>query len=106
MGCDSRPDKTVPSSQMQISWTAHALEDLVRLHEFLKDVNPAAAARAIQSLVGGAGQLQQFPRLGPKLPEFSPRDVRRILIGDYELRYEITPAGIHVLRLWHARETR
>jgi len=35
-----------------------------------------------------------------------PREVRRIIVGDYELRYEIADATIFILRLWHSRENR
>jgi hypothetical protein len=51
---------------------------LVRLHEFLEPVNPRAAALA----------------------------VRRILIGDYEMRYELTARDVFVLRIFHTREDR
>lgn len=39
-------------------------------------------------------------------PQFEPRDVRRILVGEYEVRYEILDASINVLLLWHTRENR
>jgi len=32
--------------------------------------------------------------------------VRRILVAQYEVRYEIRDAVIYVLRLWHTREDR
>ncbi|MER0215691.1 MAG: type II toxin-antitoxin system RelE/ParE family toxin [Nitrosomonas sp.] len=48
----------------------------------------------------------QYPQLGVKLEEFLPRDVRRMIIGDYELRYELTDEAIYILRLWHGREDR
>lgn len=44
--------------------------------------------------------------MGEKLEAYAPRDVRRIIVGDYELRYEVTPEAIIVLRLWHGRENR
>ncbi len=44
------------------------------------------------------------PRIGGKLEEFEPREVRRILAGHYEMRYEIQESTIYVLRLWHARQ--
>jgi hypothetical protein len=34
------------------------------------------------------------------------RRFRRLLIGQYELRYEIQDRTIFVLRLWHRREGR
>ena len=55
----------------------------------------------------GPDLLLQQPRIGTKLPEFEPREVRYILVGDYEMRYEISPnEDIWILRLWHTREFR
>jgi hypothetical protein len=45
-------------------------------------------------------------RIGEKLEEFDPREVRRIVIGRYEMRYEIQESVISVLRIWHTREDR
>ncbi|AWM28096.1 hypothetical protein ABIA14_005419 [Sinorhizobium fredii] len=45
-------------------------------------------------------------RIGERLEEFDPRKVRRMLIGHYEMRHEIRPSTISVLRLWHTREER
>ena len=91
---------------MKLRWTTSAERDLVRLHSFLATINSRAAAQVVRQLVGGAEQLIQYPQLGIRLEEFSPRDVRRIVIGDYEMRYELTDEAIYILRLWHGREDR
>lgn len=46
------------------------------------------------------------PRIGERLEEFEPREVRRILVGKYEMRYELQESMIYILRLWHTREDR
>ena len=91
---------------MTLKWAVSAERDLVRIHAFLAAVNPPAAAKMIKQLVAGAEQLLSYPQLGVALEEFAPRDVRRIIVGDYELRYEVTEKLIYILRLWHAREDR
>lgn len=92
---------------MTIHWTRAAHGDLVRLYEFLRPVNQQAAARVVQRLADGPDLLLQQPRIGTRLPEFEPREVRYILVGDYEMRYEISPnEDIWLLRLWHTREFR
>ena len=91
---------------MALRWSSKAHSDLVRLHDFLGGVNPDAAARVVQQLVAGAKRIPAHPRLGPRLPEFAPREVRRVLIGDYELRYELTDTDVFVLRIFHTREDR
>ena len=69
-------------------------------------MNARAAAEVVRSLTRAAGRLPQQPRIGVKLDEFAPREVRRIIVGHYEIRYEVAADGIHVLRLWHTREER
>ena len=91
---------------MNLKWTSKALSDLVRLNEFLSPVNTLAAAQMVQSLSAAPYRLLEQPRIGEKLEEFEPREVRRIIVGYYELRYEITESSIYVLRLWHTREDR
>lgn len=91
---------------MQLKWTSKALADLARLHDFLAPVNRSAAARTVQSLTAAPTNLLTNPRIGEKLDEFEPREVRRILVGHYEMRYEIHESTIYLLRLWHTREER
>jgi plasmid stabilization system protein ParE len=65
-----------------------------------------AAARLVQQLARAPDRLFDYPRLGEKLEAYEPREVRRIVIGNYEMRYEIAAETIFILRLWHSRENR
>ena len=94
------------ASLMELKWTGKALSDLARLYEFLAPVNKPAAARAVQTLVKAPAMLLTNPRLGERLSEFEPREVRRLLVGHYEMRYEIEESTVHILRLWHTRGDR
>lgn len=60
----------------------------------------------VQALVASPEHLLVNPRIGEKLEEFDPREVRRILVRHYEIRYEIQEQTVHVLRVWHTREDR
>lgn len=91
---------------MELKWTGKGLADLVRLYEFLAPVNKTAAARIVQSLTKAPVKLLTNPRIGEQLYEFEPREVRRIFVAHYEMRYEIQNETIYVLRLWHTREER
>ncbi|MDP3542490.1 MAG: type II toxin-antitoxin system RelE/ParE family toxin [Elusimicrobiota bacterium] len=91
---------------MELQWTSKAHDDLSRLYIFLARRSPWAAARVVQSLVKAPTRLTAQPRIGEKLEEFEPREVRRLFVGRYELRYEIQLRTIYVLRLWRARERR
>lgn len=91
---------------MELKWTNKALSDISRLYEFLAVVNQPAAARTVQQLTAAPTTLLINPRIGERLEEFEPRDVRRIQVGQYEMRYEIVHSTLYLLRLWHTREDR
>lgn len=63
-------------------------------------------ARLVQALSKAPDNLLANPRLGEQLFEFEPREVRRILVGQYEIDYELQESTLQVLRLWHTRENR
>lgn len=91
---------------MELEWAGKALSDLARLYDFSDPVNRQAAARVVQSLVAAPVRIREHPRIGEKLEGFEPREIRRILVGHYEMRYEIKESRIYVLRIWHTRENR
>lgn len=91
---------------MELKWTSKALSDLARLYEFLASVNQPAAAHVVQSLTNVTTTLLTNSRLGEQLFEFEQREIRRIFVGTYEVRYEIQESTIYILRLWHTREHR
>lgn len=91
---------------MEIKWTSKSLSDLSRLYNFLAPVNKQAAANTVQSLTEAPNKVIHQPRIGEKLDEFEQREVRRLLVGHYEMRYEISNDTFYVLRIWHTRERR
>lgn len=91
---------------MQLQWTSKAVSDLARLYDFLALVNLPSAARTVRQLTAAPSTLLTNSRIGERLDEYEPREVRRLLVGHYEFRYEIVGSVIYVLRIWHSREGR
>ena len=91
---------------MALRWAQAAYADLRRIHEFLEPVNAVAAARVVRAVASRVRRIPAQPRLGEKLTGFGERDVRRVLVQRYEVRYEIVESDIYVLRAFHAREDR
>jgi len=93
---------------MNLRWTSKALSDVARVRDFLRPVNPHAARRAVLQLFNDLELVARNPRIGEavEVVQFNGREVRRVFIGDYELRYEVRPLEIIVLRVWHVREDR
>ncbi|MDO7840867.1 type II toxin-antitoxin system RelE/ParE family toxin [Sphingomonas immobilis] len=91
---------------MRILWSNEALADLARLSAFLEPVAPDTALRVVERLTSAPDRLSDFPRLGEKLDDYAPREVRRLRVDAYEMRYEITSDAIFIVRVWHHREER
>ena len=69
-------------------------------------MNSTAAARAVQTLTVAPRQLLDRPQSGRQLDQYLPREVRRIIVGNYEMRYELVGSTVYILRVWHTRELR
>ncbi|HUQ05075.1 MAG TPA: type II toxin-antitoxin system RelE/ParE family toxin [Kofleriaceae bacterium] len=91
---------------MALRWTATANRDLVRLHAFLAPADQRAATRAVRRILSGVKHIARHPRIGVRLAEYDPREVRSLIIGDHELRYEVRDDLLAILRIWHAHEDR
>ncbi len=91
---------------MELKWTSKALSDMARLHAFLALANKQAAANTVRQLTAAPMRLIDQPRIGERLDEFDPREVRSILVGHYEMRYELQSDTLYILRIWHTRENR
>ena len=92
---------------MKLYLSPEAVNDLVRLREFLEDKSPRAAAKAAQVLVQSFDSLLHFPERG----RISALAFHRELVvpfgnSAYLLRYRYFPsdARVHVVRVWHGRE--
>jgi len=92
---------------MNIQYSPEAIEDLIRLREFIEIKNPNAASRIAKSLKKGISQLMAFPYLGLEVEMApDPKTIRDLIIGSYVARYLIHTKDIYILRVWHQKENR
>jgi plasmid stabilization system protein ParE len=91
---------------MKVRWTRDGFADLQRIGGLLESRSSAVAARTIDQLVRAPSRLSEHPRIGMRLEAFLPREVRRLIVGDYEVRYEIAYDVVNILRIHHALEDR
>lgn len=91
---------------MRLQWTGPALGDFRRFERFLAPVNRNAAKRAIPAIRTSVRRALEHPQIGDRVEEVTSCEVRKLLVDQYELRYEVLPGLIRVLRVWHMREER
>ncbi|WP_338087111.1 type II toxin-antitoxin system RelE/ParE family toxin [Nitrincola schmidtii] len=61
---------------------------------------------SIAALYTGLDSQLKHVRMHPDHVQFKDREVRKIHIGSYEMRYEVQKETIFILRVWHTREER
>jgi len=89
---------------MKLQFTAKALEDLERLHEFVAEKNPAAANRIREQLLSSFQRLLEQPLAGKPVKSLP---VRQWVSGDYVIRYLVDgEQDLIIVRIWHGREDR
>ncbi len=91
---------------MRIRWSQQASDDIGRLHDFLAAFSPETAARVAKMLIEAPDVLLNHPRFGERVAVENDLEVRRLIVGDYELRYALDADVIHIVRIWHGREDR
>jgi plasmid stabilization system protein ParE len=90
----------------QVVFSRNAASNLERLHRFLAEKNPDAAARAVNAIVDRLGALARFPGLGSADPDRP--DARQFFIrfeaAGYVVRYRAFNDTVTVLAIRHMRE--
>ena len=89
---------------MKLQLSGSAVQDLIRLREFIAVHNPKAAERISLRLRQAIAKLVLHPDIGRSIAEFE--NVRELVAGDYVVRYLRLEDAIFVLRIWHGQEFR
>lgn len=88
---------------VNIHWSELALEDLKSIHDYIAQNSKVYADRFIAKILERVEQLENFPELGRKLPEFSQEYIRELIEGNYRIVYLIdNDKNIGISRIHHA----
>ena len=92
---------------MKLIYSVEAVQDLVRLRQFIAEKNPSAAARIATELIARIEQLCQFPEMGRNVAKApTPNTIQDFVFGYFIFRYAHHPNAISILRIWHHFENR
>lgn len=90
----------------EIVWLESAVNDVVRLREFIAKENPNAAKKAAEAIKEAAQRLMEAPSIGKPVADLPPyRDLlTRFGVGGYVLRYRVHINAIYIVHIRHYRE--
>jgi len=91
---------------LPLSWSRQSQADILRIADFYDRFDSDYAAKMVAFIRSAVSLPASFPFAGRPCARFEPRDVRDLVAGEFQLRYEVREAEIRVLRVWHSKEDR
>lgn len=92
----------------RVIWLPEALDDLVRLREFIGDKNREAAKRAAITIKNMAKILEAYPDIVHPLEDLP--DFHDLVVpfgsGSYIVRYRIEKDTVYIVGIRHSKEER
>jgi addiction module RelE/StbE family toxin len=72
-----------------VSWTEKASKHLQGIYDYIARDSPIYASRLVKRLITSTKPLQDLPRMGHVVPEFTEYGFREIIRQDYRIIYRI-----------------
>jgi len=86
----------------EIRWTEEAANWLKKIHDYIAQDSPSAAAKVISSIYENVKLLKSFPELGHKYRSEPEGDIRILLYGHYRIAYMIKEnESIEIIGVFH-----
>ena len=86
----------------KVKWTNVALDDLRAIYDYVAQDSSKYADRLMDKIIERVDVLEQYPRIGRKVPEFSNDLIRELIEGNYRIIYRIeSEENIGIARVHH-----
>ncbi len=90
---------------MEIRWSLPAVEDLLRICEWIERDNPEAARRVAKIIYDGCAQLRNLPNIGRTSPRISGRRELAFPPLPYIAVYQGKEKTVEIPRVFHGPRT-
>ena len=89
---------------VEVRWTHLAIDDLNEIGEYIAKDSRRYAEITVQELFDATEILEQTPKAGRIVPEFSKPNLRELIQGNYRIIYKIiNTKTIGILTIHHAK---
>jgi toxin ParE1/3/4 len=87
---------------MRVLLTEDADADLLQIHTYIAERNPAAALSLAHEFEQKFVSLSRFPFIGRERPSLS-KNIRSVVAGNYVIFYRIESDRVTIVRILHGR---
>jgi toxin ParE1/3/4 len=85
---------------MKVIWSKESLNRLFEIEEFIAEDNPLKAVEFIDFLISKSVTIEENPKIGRIVPEFSDPDIRELIIKSYRVVYRLGRNRIEILTVF------
>ena len=86
---------------VEIKWTNNALNELDDIANYISKDSPKYAQILIKQIYEMMSHLEQFPKIGRKVPEYKDPNLREILYKNYRIIYLIKQRHLEIISIIH-----
>jgi len=87
----------------RVSWSPEALDDVDAIATYIAKDSPFYASAVVQKILDTARSLENFPNLGPIVPEIGEQEFRERMVYSYRVIYRVTAEQVLVVAVIHGR---
>lgn len=89
---------------MPVSFSPEAIEDLIKIRDYIGQENPFAASRVAVQLLAACDRLEYMPERGR--PGFVAGTREITTVWPYVIVYRVSAANVEIIRIWHGAQDR
>ena len=87
----------------KVKWTNVALNDLRAIYDYVAQDSTKYADRLVDKIIEKVDILEQYPKIGRKVPEFDNDLIRELIEGSYRIIYKVeSEENVGIARVHHA----
>jgi len=73
------------------------------VHDFIASASKYYAKKVVRDIVERTNLLEEYPRIGRKVPEIDDENIREIFAYSYRILYEIKSDKVYVIGIIHGK---
>ena len=90
---------------MRIRFTRSARGQLLGALQYIREDDPAAAAKVLLRIEKAVARLKTFPQSGRRIPEFPALPHRELVVAPLRVFYRVDEQELLIVAVWHSAQS-
>jgi addiction module RelE/StbE family toxin len=86
---------------VEVKWTWNAIEELDDIANYISKDSPKYAEILVNQVYEMVSHLEEFPKIGRKVPEYDDPNIREIVYKNYRIIYLVKETHLEVISIIH-----